>query len=293
MSELSLQEYHRRMLLIRTFEERLLDLFSRGELTGTTHCYIGQEAIAVGVTAQLLPEDVVFSNHRCHGHYLARTGNAAGLFAEIMGKPNGICGGKGGSQHLCDENFYTNGVQGSFVPISVGMALAEKRKNSGGIVVAFIGDGTLGEGAVYEALNMASLLKVPLLVVVENNQYAQTTSIKNSLAGSITARFEAFGITALETSSQDVLEVSSVAEKIVSQVRESQQPMALVCHTYRFCAHSKGDDFRDPAEIQGYRQSDPVAISGERLSKTERDTILKDVMTTLELAENQARRGSS
>lgn len=292
MSDLSPQEYYRRMLLIRTFEERLLDLFSRGELTGTTHCYIGQEAIAVGVTAQLLPEDIVFSNHRCHGHYLARTGNAAGLFAEIMGKPGGICGGKGGSQHLCDENFYTNGVQGSFVPISVGMALAEKRKNSGGIVVAFIGDGTLGEGAVYEALNMASLFKAPLLVVVENNQYAQTTSIKDNLAGSITARFEAFGITALETFSQDILEVSSMAEKVVSQVRKAQQPMALVCHTYRYCAHSKGDDFRDPVEVQNYRLSDPIGISGEKLSESERNMILKDVMATIEVAENQARKGS-
>lgn len=292
MKDFSPQEYYRRLLLIRIFEERLLDLFSMGELTGTTHCYIGQEAIAVGIIPHLLPEDIIFSSHRCHGHYLARTENAAGLFAEIMGKPHGICGGKGGSQHLCDENFYSNGVQGSFVPISVGMAFAEKRKNSGGIVAAFIGDGTLGEGVVYEALNMAALFKVPLLIVVENNMYAQTTSIKDNLAGSIPARFEAFGIPTFESFSQDVLEISAIAGKTISYVRKNQQPAVIICHTYRFCAHSKGDDFRDLAEVKKYRQTDPVGIAGERLSEAERGMVLKAVITTIQAAENEARKGT-
>lgn len=178
------------------------------------------------------------------------------------------------------------------MPISVGMALAEKRKNSGGIVVAFIGDGTLGEGAVYEALNMAALFKVPLLIVVEDNQYAQTTSIKDNLAGSITARFEAFGIITLETFSQDVLEISSLAKQAISHLRKTQEPAALICHTYRFCAHSKGDDFRDVAEVNGYRQSDPVDIAGKKLSEPERNAILKAVMASIEAAENQARKSS-
>lgn len=291
MNNLSSQEYYRQLLLIRLFEERLLELYSQGELTGTTHCYIGQEAIAVGIISHLRPEDIIFSNHRCHGHYLARTQNATGLFAEIMGKSHGICGGKGGSQHLCDENFYSNGVQGSFVPICVGMALAEKKKNSGGVAVAFIGDGTLGEGAVYEALNMAALFNAPLIIVVENNRYAQTTSINDNLAGSIPARFEAFGIPVLENFSQDVLEISIVAEKAISYVRKNQKPTAIVCHTYRFCAHSKGDDFRDIAEVNEYRREDPVCIAGERLSEAEREAIAKEVNATIQAAENDARGG--
>src|SRR5262249_33803630 len=151
---------------------------------------------------------------------------------------------RGGSQHLCDLNFYTNGVLGSFSPIAVGIALAEKRKRSGAIVVAFLGDGTLGEGAVYEALNMAALYKVPLLFVLENNGYAQTTPISANLAGSVRGRFAAFGIATFEIASQDVRAVSNLASQTIAQVRDTQQATALVCDTYRFCAHSKGDDFR-------------------------------------------------
>ena len=287
----SAPEQYRRLLLIRRFEERLLELFADGELTGTTHCYIGQEAIAVGVISNLRPEDIIFSSHRCHGHYLARTGNAAGLFAEIMGRPAGICGSKGGSQHLCDTNFYTHGVQGSFSPITVGMALAEKRKQSGAIVVAFLGDGTLGEGVVYEALNMAALYQVPLLFALENNGYAQTTPIAANLAGSIRGRFEAFGIATLETASPDVEEVSRLAAKTIALVREIQQPAALVCHTHRFCAHSKGDDVRDPDEILRLREFDPIDIVGRRLSEAERTAILEDVAAALVEAEREARAG--
>lgn len=291
MRELTAQEYYRRLLLIRRFEERLLELFSRGELSGTTHCYIGQEAIAVGVISNLLEQDVIFSSHRCHGHYLARTENAVGLFAEIMGKPNGICGGRGGSQHLCDRNFYTNGVQGSFSPITVGIAFGEKRKRSAAVVVAFLGDGTLGEGAAYEAFNMASLYGVPLLFVVENNLYAQTTSISDNLAGSITARFEAFGIETSETSSQDVVEIATIARQVIDRVRESQRPAALVCNTYRFCAHSKGDDFRGEEELATYREADPLKIAAARVPANERSEIEAGIHGKLHAAEQEAREG--
>ncbi len=176
---------------------------------GTTHTYLGQEADAVGVLQLLQEDDIVFSNHRCHGHFLAYGGDPRALFAELMGKATGVCGGRGGSQHLHWRNFYSNGVQGGIAPVAAGMALAEKLKGSGAVTVAFLGDGTLGEGVVYETLNMASLWGAPILFVVENNHIAQTTPIEQALAGSILARFQAFDIPAWELQSSDVVEIAS------------------------------------------------------------------------------------
>ncbi|HZK81610.1 MAG TPA: thiamine pyrophosphate-dependent dehydrogenase E1 component subunit alpha, partial [Humisphaera sp.] len=166
---------YERMALVRAFEERVLALFAQGELTGTTHTSLGQEAVAVGVLSQITREDIVFSSHRCHGHYLAFFDEPDGLMAELMGRATGLCGGIGGSQHLQRGNFYTNGVQGGIVPCAAGMALAEKLKKSGKIAVVFLGDGTLGEGVVYETLNLASLWGLPLLFIVEANGFAQST----------------------------------------------------------------------------------------------------------------------
>src|SRR5215204_416232 len=167
---------YERMYLIRRFEETLLGLFSEGKIAGTTHTYIGQEANAVGVIAHLEQKrDVVVSNHRCHGHYLAFTGDVDGLLREVMGREGGVCGGKGGSQHLWSGNFFSNGVLGSTVPVAAGMALAERERGSDAVTTAFIGDGTLGQGVVYETLNLASLWRLPLLFVLENNSYAQST----------------------------------------------------------------------------------------------------------------------
>src|SRR6185503_13815835 len=141
----ALATFYERMFFIRRFEETLLDLFSLGKLVGTTHTYIGQEANATGLIDHLDPEvDTIFSNHRCHGHYLAFTDDAFGLLCEVMGKAPGVCGGKGGSQHLCKGNFYSNGVLGSIVPVATGIGLAEKRKGTGAVSTVFLGDGTLG-----------------------------------------------------------------------------------------------------------------------------------------------------
>ena len=172
---------------IRLFEQRLLQLFSEGKLFGTVHTCIGQEWTGVALAEHLREDDVIFSNHRCHGHYLARTGNYAGLFAEIMGREAGICRGRGGSQHICDTNVFSNGIQGGIVPVASGIALAKPIKTAW-ISVVFIGDGTLGEGVVYESLNIASIWNLPLLVVLENNMYAQSTSQKQTLSGDIEAR---------------------------------------------------------------------------------------------------------
>ena len=187
--------YHE-LTTIRHFEEAVLENFPKGVFSGTTHTYLGQEANAVGVLSHLLSDDIVFSNHRCHGHFIAFGGDMRALFAEMMGKATGVCGGRGGSQHLQWHNFYSNGVQGGIVPVSTGMALAEKYQNTNAVVVCFLGDGTLGQGVVYESLNLASLWGAPILYVVENNHIAQTTPTGHALAGDIALRFAAFDIPA-------------------------------------------------------------------------------------------------
>lgn len=261
------------MMLIRVFEERLLQEFGRGTLSGTTHAYIGQEANAVGIIPLLERHDIVFSNHRCHGHFIAQTGDVEGLIAELMGKANGVCGGRGGSQHLHSENFYSYGILGGTVPCATGMALAEKVKRTHAVTVVFIGDGTLGEGVVYESLNIASLWKLPILYVVENNRIAQTTPIELAVAGEIAARFKAFGITVLELDTTDVWEIRDTTEGLLSRVREAEEPAGLVINTYRLCAHSKGDDTRDPEVIARYCQYDPLLVHGKRVPANLRKVI--------------------
>jgi TPP-dependent pyruvate/acetoin dehydrogenase alpha subunit len=266
-----LETLYERMFFIRRFEETLLDLFAQGKLVGTTHTYIGQEANAVGIIDHLDPErDVVFSNHRCHGHYLAFTDDDFGLLCEVMGKAPGVCGGKGGSQHLCKGNFYSNGVLGSIVPVATGIALAEKKKRTGAVSTVFLGDGTLGEGVTYESLNMASLWKLPVLFVVENNHYAQSTPVEQELAGSIPARGAAFGIETADRDTTDVQEIHEAAGHAVARIRETGEPYFLVLDTYRFSPHSKGDDNRDPAEIETRRERDPLKVAGPRLADDRR-----------------------
>ncbi len=261
------EELYAAIYRIRRFEETILDNFPKGVFYGTTHTCLGQEANAVGVIHNLQEADIVFSNHRCHGHFLAYGGDPHALFAELMGKASGVCGGRGGSQHLQWRNFYSNGVQGGIVPVATGMALAEKRKGTGAVTVAFLGDGTLGEGVVYEALNMAALWEAPIIYVVENNCIAQTTPIDASVAGSLPARFQAFGIPAHELDSSDVLEILARTADLLRAVRSQGSPQALILHTSRFGPHSKGDDTRSPQEVAWLRRErDPLSILASRLA---------------------------
>jgi TPP-dependent pyruvate/acetoin dehydrogenase alpha subunit len=267
-------ELYRSLYRIRCFEQTVLDNFPRGVFFGTTHTYLGQEADAVGVLSNLQPQDIVFSNHRCHGHFIAYGGDLRALFAELMGKATGVCGGRGGSQHLQWRNFYSNGVQGGILPVATGMALAEKFKGSRAAVVVFLGDGTLGEGVIYEALNMASLWEAPVLFVLENNHIAQTTPVEASVAGDIAARFSAFGIPVSQLDSSDVLEIQPLAGELLRRVRTTGGPQALVLHTWRFGPHSKGDDTRPAEEVALLRsQRDPLAIQAARLEPGQRDEI--------------------
>lgn len=251
---------YRQGLLIRAVEERLLALFSQGRLHGTVHTCIGQEWTGVAVAEFLLPGDFVFSNHRCHGHYLARTDDVEGLIAEVMGKQTGVCGGRGGSQHLCRDGFFSNGIQGGIVPVSAGLALSQKLKGTDNLTVVFIGDGTLGEGAVYETLNVASKWKLPLLIVLENNLYSQSTLQRETLAGDICARAEAFDVPAFRADTWNPESLLSITENCISKIREGHGPVFLQIDTYRLMAHSKGDDDRDLAEIANYRDRDPLCL---------------------------------
>jgi TPP-dependent pyruvate/acetoin dehydrogenase alpha subunit len=273
-----------KMCRIRRFEETILDKFATGVFHGTTHTYIGQEANAVAILSQIQDGDAVFSNHRCHGHFIAYGGDMRGLFAELMGKATGVAGGRGGSQHVHWRNFYSNGVLGNAVPVATGVALASRMTGTQDIVVVFMGDGALGEGVIYEALNMASLWSAPVLYVVEDNGIAQTTPRSLAFSGDIGERFNAFAVPATEIVSSDVEEIARISSGLLDEVRERSEPRALVIGTNRFGPHSKGDDTRPADEIEAMRAtSDPIAIQGPRIPAEERRAI--DARVEIEVAE--------
>lgn len=252
--------------LIRQAEELLLSLFSKGLLSGTTHTCLGQEFCQMAVVRALHdPNDAVFSNHRNHGHFLTYSGNFAGLIAEIMGRAGGVCGGIGGSQHLAYRGFHSNGVQAGMTAIGVGQALARRLRGERGIVAIVVGDGTLGQGLLYESLNLASIWRAPVLFVVENNGIAQTTPTSDTIGGgSIIARGAAFGLETWRLNDAEPDFFRDV-ERIVDQVRESRAPGFLVIDTMRLGPHSKGDDLRDSQEMSAIRQRDPLARLGDQL----------------------------
>ncbi len=281
--------YYRRMRFIRRFEEKLLQLFEEGILAGTTHCSIGQEADAVAVMAHLEPGDHAFSNHRCHGHYLARTGDALGLYAEIMGKDAGVCRGIGGSQHICAPGFKSNGIQGGIVPTAAGIAWAQKLSKSNDVSVVFIGDGTLGEGAVYETLNIAQLWSLPLWIVLEDNGWSQSTPLAANFAGDMRMRFEAFGLPVSEIESTDVKAIDEVVAADVARVRETRTPHVTILHTYRLCNHSKSSDARPEEEVKARWATEPLVIHAPRLDGGAREAIDADVESALDEVIEHAR----
>jgi len=255
-----LADHYRVAAAIRSFEQMLLDQFARGRVGGTTHTCIGQEIAAVAVTAALdRGRDCVFSNHRGHGHFLAYCGEAFPLLAEIFGRRDGVCGGRGGSQHLHLRNFYSNGILGGTVGNAVGAALAEKRKRSGAVTCVWLGDGTFGEGLVYEAMNLAALWRLPVVFAIEGNRIAQTTPTELALAGSIAARCAAFDIPVIETSGTELEEMLTAASRAVDAARAEGRPQAVVSHAIRLGPHSKGDDTRPPDLLHAAWADDPVA----------------------------------
>jgi 2-oxoisovalerate dehydrogenase E1 component len=245
-------------ILIRCVEEAFLNLFAAGGMNGTVHTCVGQEFSAVAIAGNLGGKDWVTSNHRCHGHFIAKTKNWKGLVDELMGLESGVCKGIGSSQHLYAAGFLSNGPQGSLVPVGTGIALSQKKDDGGAITVSFIGEGTLGEGVLYESLNLASLYGVPQLFVCENNLYSQSTPQSDAIAGDIRDRFSAFGIRVYEVDTWNVAALLEISQDAISYVRRERCPACVVVRTYRLNAHSKGDDDRDAAEVAFFREYDPL-----------------------------------
>jgi len=263
----TLLDLYERMLLIRRFEEEVERLFTRGRIHGTTHLCIGQEATAVGVCAALHAEDWVSGNHRSHGHALARGLCPKRLMAELMGKQEGFCGGRGGTQHFAwmPQGFLgSNGITGGGVGIATGAALALKMQGKPGVVVSFFGDGAMSQGSVHEAMNMGALWGLPVLYVCENNLYGMSTPVGRAVCSpTLGARAEAYCIPARSVDGNDVTAVLDAASEALASIRESGGPRFLECMTYRFCGHSKNDPraYRSREEEAQWTERDPLILA--------------------------------
>jgi TPP-dependent pyruvate/acetoin dehydrogenase alpha subunit len=259
---------YRRMVMIRSFEEEANELYTRALMPGLAHLYIGEEAVAVGVCEALKPDDYITSTHRGHGHCVAKGADLDRMFAELLGKEAGYCKGKGGSMHIADPdtgNLGANAIVGGSAGIATGAAFSSKRLGTGQVTVCFFGDGALGQGLVYEVMNMASLWKLPVLYVCENNLYNEYTHNSETLAGDIMARGAAFGVPGEHVDGQDVRTVYEATSKQVARAREGKGPSFLLCDTYRFHGHHVGDInreyYRSKEEEAGWKTDrDPVKL---------------------------------
>jgi len=265
-------EAYRRMLTIRHFEEQVDDLYRSARMPGLAHLYAGEEAVAVGVCMALRDDDYITSTHRGHGHCLAKGASVDRMFAELLGKEPGYCRGKGGSMHIADQernNLGANAIVGGSAGIATGAAFSARRRGTDQVAVCFFGEGALGQGLLYEAMNMASLWRLPVIYVCENNLYNEYTSYRETTAGELTARPRAFGIPGQEVDGQDVLAVHAAAGQAVERARRGDGPSFLVCHTYRFYGHHVGDvdrAYRTREEERAWRdRRDPLRLLAGRL----------------------------
>lgn len=235
---------YRQMTRIRLFEEQINQLYLSAKMPGLAHLYAGEEAVAVGVCAALAPDDYITSTHRGHGHCIAKGTSLDVMFAELLGKAPGCCGGKGGSMHIADAekgNLGANAIVGGSTGIATGASFSSKFLGTGHVAVCFFGEGALGQGILYEAMNMASLWKLPVVYVCENNLYNEYTPHRETTAGDLLARAEAFGIPARAVDGQDVRLVYAAASQAVDRARRGDGPSFLLCDTYRFYGHHIGD----------------------------------------------------
>jgi pyruvate dehydrogenase E1 component alpha subunit len=266
---------YRRMLIIRLFEEKVNELYTRALMPGLAHLYIGEEAVAVGVCEALKPDDYITSTHRGHGHCLAKGAELNRMFAELLGKEAGYCKGKGGSMHIADPdtgNLGANAIVGGSAGIATGAALSAKRLKTDQVAVCFFGDGAMGQGLLYEVMNMAALWKLPVIYVCENNLYNEYTHNSETLAGDILTRAAGFGVQGQSVDGQDVRKVYATAKEIVDRVRRGAGPAFLVCNTYRFMGHHVGDVnreyYRSKQEEQMWKtERDPVKLMADWLTK--------------------------
>lgn len=235
---------YEQMLTIRTFEEHVNELYRTARMPGLAHLYIGEEAIAVGVCSALRRDDYITSTHRGHGHCLAKGASVDRMFAELLGKAAGYCKGKGGSMHIADQdtgNLGANAIVGGGAGLATGAAMSSKMRGSDQVAVCFFGDGALGQGVLYELMNMAALWKYPVIYVCENNHYNEYTHNSETTAGNMLGRAEAFGVYSETVDGQDVRAIEEVARRLVARAREGEGPSFLLCDTYRYHGHHVGD----------------------------------------------------
>jgi pyruvate dehydrogenase E1 component alpha subunit len=267
--------FYRQMLKIRLFEEEVNQLYLGAKMPGLAHLYIGQEAVAVGVCEALRQDDYITSTHRGHGHCLAKGASLDKMFAELLGKEAGYCRGKGGSMHIADQdtgNLGANAIVGGSAGIATGAAMSIKMRGSNQVAVCFFGDGALGQGLLYETMNMASLWKLPVIYVCENNQYNEYTHFSETTAGEVMARAEAFAIHSETINGQDVRMVHGTAQRLVERARRGDGPAFLQCNTYRFHGHHVGDIdrsyYRSKKEEDEWKsRRDPVTLLADWLEK--------------------------
>jgi TPP-dependent pyruvate/acetoin dehydrogenase alpha subunit len=259
---------HRRMLAIRLFEERVNDLYTRAQMPGLAHLYIGEEAVAVGICAALRADDYITSTHRGHGHCLAKGAAPNLMFAELLGKEAGYCKGKGGSMHIADPatgNLGANAIVGGGATLATGAAFASKVLGQDRVAVCFFGEGALGQGVLYESMNLAQLWKLPVVYACENNMYNEYTHYSETTAGDVLARPAAFGLATEAVDGQDVRAVQAAASKLVDRARRGDGPGFLLLNTYRFRGHHVGDISREyyrskNEEQRWMTERDPLAL---------------------------------
>src|SRR6267143_3744534 len=262
---------YRQMAKIRAFEEQVNELYKGAKMPGLAHLYVGEEGVAVGVCEALRDDDYITSTHRGHGHCLAKGASVNRMFAELLGKEAGYCRGKGGSMHIADQdtgNLGANAIVGGSAGIATGAALSAKKRGSGQVAVCFFGDGALGQGVLYEAMNMASLWRLPVIYVCEDNLYNEYTHFSEAIAGEIGPRAAAFGIPVVEVDGQNAWEVYVATTEAVARARAGEGPTFLNCHTYRFHGHHVGDVdrryYRSKEEEERWRDTrDPLKLAGE------------------------------
>ncbi|MBU6268528.1 MAG: thiamine pyrophosphate-dependent dehydrogenase E1 component subunit alpha [Sphingomonadales bacterium] len=294
-NESTLLRAYGQLQLIRQAEERLSALFAAGEVPGFIHLSIGQEAVSVGVMQALTDADTIASTHRGHGHALAKGVDLSGFFAELLARGTGLCGGRGGSMHVADMRvgmLGANGIVGAGLPIALGSALAHRNRRTGGVAVAFFGDGALAEGVLHETANMAALWKLPLLLVCEANGWSEFSAVRKQIAFDLPAWAAAYGIPHVEVDGNDVEAVAAAAETLVRAIRSGSGPMLLECRTTRIRGHYEGD-------AQKYRAAealptDPLTVAAGRLaaqgvSQPELDRIATDVTARIDAAVAAAR----
>ncbi|MDP1784956.1 MAG: pyruvate dehydrogenase (acetyl-transferring) E1 component subunit alpha [Sulfuricurvum sp.] len=292
------REFYRKMLLIRRFEEKCVELYSKEKIRGFLHLYIGEEAIAVGIMDALSPEDAVFTTYRDHGQALARGIQPNRILAEMYGKVEGCSRGRGGSMHLFDAHthFYGgNAIVAGGLPLAVGMALADKMMKRNRVTVCIFGDGAVAEGEFHESLNLAALWHLPVLFVCENNGYAMGTALEfTESETNISLKAAAYRISSRQVDGMDVVAVAEAAQEAVSEIRAGNGPVFIECLTYRFRAHSMFDAerYREKSEVEEWKKKDPLLLLHQRFPNIDIDKYETEIVQIIDEAVDFAENGT-